>query len=137
MVRTIEAGAPDIRIRSGRTEQADDLCAIAGIGIALERFVVFAERQHRRPLHDRRDRLDHVGSLGDQCRALLEQVVGAGGARIERRARHGKDLAALFGRHPRRDQRTRALGWFDHDDAERGARDQAVAPGKVARARGS
>ena len=39
---------------------------------------------------------DDVGGFGHQRRALLEQAVGAFGARIERRARHGEHLAALF-----------------------------------------
>ena len=73
--------------------------------------------------------------FGGQRRALLDQIVGAGGARIERRARHRKHLAALFGGHPRRDQRARAVRGLDHDDAERRAGDQAIAPRKIAGAR--
>jgi len=40
----------------------------------------------------------------DRRRALLDQPLGAFGARIERRAGHGKDFAALLGGQPRRDQ---------------------------------
>ena len=52
---------------------------------------------------------EHVGRFGDQRRALLEQAVGALGARIERRARHREHLAALLEREPRGDQRAGAL----------------------------
>ena len=59
---------------------------------------------------DRADDGDHVGSFRDQGRALLEQVVGAFGARIERGAGHGEHFAALFEREARRDQRARSPG---------------------------
>ena len=62
------------------------------------RSSVSSQRQHDRPFHDRRDRLDDIGGFRHQCRALLDQIVGAGRARIERRARHGKNLAALLSR---------------------------------------
>ena len=87
------------------------------------------------PAHDRLDRVDDVGGFGGECGALLDQIVGAGRARIERRAGDGEHLAALFGGDPRRDQRARAMRGFHHDDAERHARDQPVAPRKIPRAR--
>ena len=66
--------------------------------------------------------------------ALFDEAVGAFGARIKRRARHGEDLTALFERKPRRDQRTRSLGGFDNDDAERQSGNQPIAPREIARA---
>jgi hypothetical protein len=119
-----------------RPEQIHDLRALADLRIALDRLgIVFAKRKPQRPLHDRRDRIDDVGGLCHQRRALLDQIVGAGGARIERRARHGEYLAALFGRHARRDQRSGAVRGFDHDDAKGRGRDQTVSPRKIPRAR--
>ena len=97
--------------------------------------MAFTRLEHDRPLQDRLNGADDVTGFGDQRRALLDQIIGAGGARIERRARHRKHLTALFGRHPRRDQRARAVRGLDHDDAERCARYQAVAAWKVAGAR--
>ena len=79
--------------------------------------------------------MDDIRCLRGQRRALLDEIVGAGGARIERRARHREHLAALFGGNPRRDQRSRAMRGLHHDDAERHARDQPVAAGKIAGAR--
>ena len=73
--------------------------------------------------------------FGHQGRALLDQTVGALAARIERRAGHRENLAALFGGHPRGDQRAGAARRFDHHDAERQPGDQPVAAGKVAGAR--
>ena len=83
------------------------------------------------------DRVDDVGGFGDQRRALLDQIVGAGGARIERRAGHGKHLAALFGGHPRGDQRARAVRGLDDDDAEREAPEISRLRRGKSRARGT
>jgi hypothetical protein len=84
---------------------------------------------------DRLQRRDYVGGLGDEHCALLEQAVCTFGARIERRARHGEDLAPLFAGEARGDQRARPARRLDDDDAERQTGDQAVAPWEVARAR--
>ena len=48
-------------------------------------------------VHDWTHGTDDVGGFGNQRRTLLDEIVGAGGARIERRAWHSKDLTALFG----------------------------------------
>ena len=74
-----------------RSSCAGSLRAI-GADVALR----LLRRQVERAAEDRLDHRHHVGGFGDQRRALLEQAVGAFGARIERRARHGEDLAALF-----------------------------------------
>ncbi len=66
---------------------------------------------------------------------LRKQIVGAAAARVERRARHGEDLAALLERETRGDQRARLRRRLDHDDAERHARDDAVAAREMARLR--
>ena len=73
--------------------------------------------------------------LCHQRGALLEQAIAAFAARIERRAGHGKYLAALFECHSRRDERSGPSRRLDHDHAQGKARDQAVAAWKVARAR--
>ena len=89
----------------------------------------------RAAAEDRLEHRDHVGGFGHQRRALLEQPVGAFGARIERRARHREHLAALFAGQARRDQRARAARRFDHHDADRKPGDQPVAARKIVRAR--
>ena len=66
---------------------------------------------------------------------LLDQAVGAFGARIERRTGNGEHFAALFEREARGDQRARALGGLDDDDPERQSGDQAVAAREIAAAR--
>lgn len=63
--------------------------------------------------------------------ALLEKIVGAHRARIERAAGDGKDRSSLLAGEAGRDQRARALGRLDHDDAERDPRDQPIAAGKI------
>jgi hypothetical protein len=65
---------------------------------------------------------------------LLEERVGSRCARIERRAGHRKYLAVLLKRHSPCDQRTGFLRRLDHNDAERQAGNQAVAPREVASA---
>ena len=91
-----------------------------------------SSRRDNRPPHDRLDRLDHVGGFRDQCRALLDQVIGAG----KRAGSSGEPGTANTSRpcslaKPCRDERARAERRLDHDDAERGAGDQPVAPWKV------
>ena len=51
---------------------------------------------------------DDVVDGGDDVGAVLDQAVGAGGARVERRAGHGEDEAALLAGEARGDQRARA-----------------------------
>jgi hypothetical protein len=104
----------------GWAEQTDDPLAIISGGFGRQRVVVFLA-QLKRPAHDRFDRLDHVGGFRDQGRTLLDQIIGARGAWIERRARHGEHFAPLFGGEPRRDQRARTVRGLDDDDAKRSA----------------
>ena len=89
----------------------------------------------RRSFEDRINHTNNVCRGGDEGGALFEQVVGARGARIERRARYGEHFAPLFRRHPRRDQRAGTMRGLDDDDADRGTRNQAVATGKIGGAR--
>src|SRR4249920_31028 len=84
---------------------------------------------------NRRQSFDDVAGAGNEASALLEQIVGAGGARVERAARHGKDLAALLGKAGG-DQRAGPLGGLHHHDPERDAGDQAVAAREVLAPRG-
>src|SRR5262245_2527505 len=58
-----------------------------------------------RASQDRRERLDDVARRGDEAGALFQEIVGAGGARIEGTGRHGEDFPSLFAGKPRRDQR--------------------------------
>ena len=137
------ASVCDSRTRSsievGRgAEQADDAGAfvVAGLGLGRRtRLGLARRRQFDAAAEDRLQHRDHVGGVGDQRRALLEQAVGAFRARIERRAGHREHLAALFAGEPRRDQRAGAARRLDDHDAERQPGDQPVAAGKVARAR--
>ena len=97
-MRTTAGDVPAIRIKSsidtGLGPSRLGIRAIACVGIGRKRFAVRLPQWKRdRALHDRRDRVDDVGSLGDQRRALFDQIVGACRARIERRARHRKNLA--------------------------------------------
>src|SRR5690606_33162670 len=78
---------------------------------------------------------DDVVGAGDEARTLLDQVIATFGTLVERRAGDGEDLAVLFEREARGDQRARALGRFDHDDAECNARDKAIAAREVLRTR--
>ena len=84
---------------------------------------------------DRLQHRDHVGGFGDQRGALLEQAVGAFGARVERGAGHREHFAALLAGKPRGDQRAGAARRLHDHHADREARDQPVAARKVARAR--
>ena len=105
----------------GVAEKSGGSSKVAGSGIGAAR--------------QRRDGLDDVAGLGHQDRALLEQPVGAGGARIERRAGHGEDQPAHFAGEPRADQRARALRRLDHHQPERQPGDDPVAARKILRAR--
>ena len=67
-----------------------------------------------------------LGALG-QDRALAEQAVRALGPRVERGARHGEDIAALFAGEAGGDERARIQRCLDYDHAARKARDDAVA----------
>ena len=133
--------ASDIRIRSSRLiglGPSRSMMRPRSLGgrVEIQRLATgLACAEHDRPFHDRRDGVDDVAGFRGQRRALLDQVVGAGGARIERRTRHRKNLAALFGGHPRGDQRARPMRGLHHDDAECRARDQSIAAREIPRAR--
>jgi hypothetical protein len=120
-----------------RPEQVHDARAFAAAGVdrRQRRRVGLRNRRFHRLAQDRAHDGDHVGSFRDEGRALLEQVVGALGARIERRAGHGEHFAALFEREPRGDQRARSPGRFHHHDADRKSRDEPVAAGEITGAR--
>ena len=77
----------------------------------------------------------NIGRVGDQGGAVLEQAVGAGGARVERRSGHGKHQPAHLAGKPGADQRAGALGRLDHDQSQGRAGDQAVAARKILGAR--
>ena len=76
--------------------------SVAGLARRRRRASGSSAPQIDRLAEDRAQHGDDVGGLGHQRRALLEQAVGAFGARIERRARHREHLAALFERHAAR-----------------------------------
>ena len=119
-----------------RAQQATIRARSSGAGSASSRASISASSGSRAGSVAAHDRLQHgnnVGRFGNRRRALVDQAVGALGARIERRARHGEDLAALFERQARGDQRAGALRRLDDDDAERQPGDEPVAAGKVAR----
>jgi len=122
-----------------RAEQADDARALVVARLDIERTGHLALRLLRRQIEaaaeNRLQHGDDVGRLGDQRRALLEQSVGAFGARIERGARHGEDFAALLAGQPRGDQRAGAARRLHDHHADRKPRDQPVAARKIARPR--
>ena len=72
----------------------------------------------------------HIGRGFGERRAVADEAVGAARARIERRARHGENLAALFERVIGGDERAGAFRRLHHHDAARQAGDDAVAAGK-------
>jgi hypothetical protein len=86
--------------------------ALVLAGLDIERARNVLRRLLRRQVEAApQDRLQHgyyVGRFDDQRRTLLEQPVGALGARIERGAGHREHLAALLAGQPRRDQRAGA-----------------------------
>ena len=84
---------------------------------------------------ERPDRLDHVGGILDQGRAVADQLVAALRARVERRARHRHHLAPRFGRQPRGDQRARSRRRLDHHRPAAHPGDDPVAVGEMARPR--
>jgi hypothetical protein len=63
---------------------------------------------------------------------LFDEAVGSFSARVERRTRNGENLAALFEREPGGDQRSRAFGGLDNDDAKRPSGNETIAPRKIA-----
>src|SRR4249919_3533887 len=81
------------------------LCAISGRGSGDTRGGQLRPERFDRAAKNRRQSLDDVAGAGNEASALLEQIVGAGGARVEGAARHGKDLAALLAGKAGGDQR--------------------------------
>ena len=70
---------------------------VAGSGYSINSPPAgFGSRAGMSVPHDGPHHGHNVGRFGHRGRALLEQAIGAFGARIERRARHGKHFAALF-----------------------------------------
>lgn len=63
---------------------------------------------------DRRQRLDDIARARHEAGALLDEIVGAGRARVEGAARHGEDLASLLPGETGGDQGARAFGGFHH-----------------------
>ena len=88
------------------------------MGSAEQILKWFLNRRQVAPAKDRLDRRDHVGGFGYRRCALLEKTVGAFAAGIEWRAGHREDLASLFARKPRGDQRARAARGLNDHDAE-------------------
>ena len=80
-------------------------------------------------------RAEHVFDARAQVRAVAQQVVGSFGARIERRAGRGEDLAPLLGGEAGGDQRAGAARRLDHDRRRaRGRRRCGCGAGSRARA---
>jgi hypothetical protein len=81
----------------------------AGLAAALAHHIKIV-RTHRLK------RRQHVFHASANRRPLLQEIVGSLGARIERRAGYGEDLAVLFERESRGDERARAPRGLDHHD---------------------
>jgi hypothetical protein len=77
-------------------------------------------------------RLLHVGGVANEGGAVAQEEVAAGGAGVERVAGDRQHLAPLVGGGAGGDERAGAFGGLDHHDAQRQARDDAVAGGEVA-----
>jgi hypothetical protein len=115
-----------VNIDGAWAERADDQLALAcaDVGEGLRRaFLVGGGKldgggRLGRSAQDRRQSLDNVARAGDEAGALLQEIVGAGGTRIEWTAGHSKDLSALLSGKTRRDQGARTLGGLDHHHAE-------------------
>src|SRR5271165_2256075 len=93
------------------SEEIHDSRALAAARLAARRAerLRLLGRQLDRMAEDGAQHRDHVVGLGNQGRTLLEQLVAALRARIERRAGHREDFAALLERKPRGDERARPL----------------------------
>ena len=78
------------------------------------------------------ERVNDILRPGAECGAVAQQIVGTFRARIERRARYGKDLPPFFGGEFRGDERAGPARRFDDDDRPAKTRDNPVAAGKVA-----
>ena len=144
MTCTIRAGSPVKRMissisigvgPSASMMRARSSSAGSGVGSPEQRRAEHARRLQPGALQHRRDGVDHVARLGDQPGALLQEIVAAGGARVERRARHGEDLAVLLQREAGGDQRAGSLGRLHDDGGERHAGDDPVAAREIARPR--
>ena len=86
--------------------------------IAGQHVVIRLAHEPFVPLHDRLQHRNDVGRFGDWRRALLDQSICPFRARVERRARYGKHLAALFKRHPRGNKRAGTLRRLHNDNAK-------------------
>jgi len=100
-------------------KQTDDARALAAAGLAGGRGGGFRllDGDLVRAAENRTEHRDHVGRFGHERGALLEQLVAALGARIERGAGRRKDLTALLEGKPGSDEGARAFRRFDDDDA--------------------
>jgi len=74
---------------------------------------------------------DDILRPGAERRAVAQQIVGGFRARIERRARHGKDFAALIGSEFRGDEGAGPARRLDDDDRPAKTRDNPVAARKI------
>jgi hypothetical protein len=78
------------------------------------------------------ERVNDILRPGAKRGAVAQQIVGTFRARIERRARYGKDLPPFFGGEFRGDERAGPARRLDDDDRPAKTRDNPVAAGKVA-----
>jgi hypothetical protein len=91
-----------VDIYGARSERAYDLLALAlaDLGQRLRGAVLVGcgklDRRGRGTPQDRRQGFEDVARGSDEAGALLQEIVGAGRARIERAAGNGEDLAPLL-----------------------------------------
>ena len=85
---------------------------------------------------DRRKFLEDVVDRLDEPCALAQQAVTSAGHGVVDGARHGEDLATLFSRQPRRDQRAALQRRLDDERADGKPAQDPVAPREVVPERG-
>ena len=90
-----------------RSEQINDTRALFCAGLELMHFRLLGlfECRLERLAENRPQHAHHVGHLGHERRALLEQAVASFRTRIERRSRYREHLASLLEREAGGDQR--------------------------------
>jgi hypothetical protein len=103
-----------------RSQQHQHARAVVVVGFARGRkHIRFTAGKIDWPLQYASHRLDNVVGRSDQCCSLLDQIIGAGGARVKRRTGYGEHLSSPIGGVVCGDQLSGTVRRFDHGDADR------------------
>ena len=83
----------------------------------------------------RRQRLQHIGAVSDQTRAIADQHIAAARPRIKGMSGHRQHFTPLIQRGAGGDQAARPARRLYHNQSFREAGDDAIAAGEIARLR--